>query len=174
MPYGNICCTYQLKYWSNRSKTNKQEPHKRAYLSENGSFGEKKSGEWAKSRKGQDKKNRTRQKNKTGALEKWDQTGSLEIPDRGETSENPGLPSGGCEPKVRPLIGWLLNIRQMFLWVFFSSLAFFFFLLIISFCTSKIPGLPSGVAKRKRLEWNTICDEWNQSTVMDGFVQSAQ
>ena len=27
-------------------------------------------------------------------IEKWDQTGSREIPDRGETSESPGLPSG--------------------------------------------------------------------------------
>ena len=35
-----LCCTYhQLKYSSpNRSKT-KQEPHKRAYLSENGGLG---------------------------------------------------------------------------------------------------------------------------------------
>ena len=35
------------------------------------------------------------QKNKRGDnIEKWDQTGSPEIPDRGETSEIPGLPSG--------------------------------------------------------------------------------
>ena len=40
------------------------------------------------------KQNRTRQKNKRGDIEKWDQTGSPEIPDRGETSEIPGLPSG--------------------------------------------------------------------------------
>ena len=32
--------------------------------------------------------NRTRQKNKRGDLEKWDQTDSPEIPDRGETSES--------------------------------------------------------------------------------------
>ena len=32
-------------------KTN-QEPHKRAYISENGGLGEKKLGEWTKSRKG--------------------------------------------------------------------------------------------------------------------------
>ena len=179
MPYGNICCTYhQLKYWStNRSKT-KQEPHKRAYLSENGGLGKKKS-EWAKSRKGQDRKNRTRQKNKTGAIDKWDQTGSPEIPDRGETSEIPGLPSVGCELTVRPLIGWWLNVWRMFLWVFFSCLALFFFLffpLIISFCTSEIPGLPSGVAKKKKLERNTICDvvlvtmnEISQQLCMDLF-----
>ena len=37
---------------------------------------------------------RTRQKNKTGDIEKWDQTESPEIPDRGETSEIPDLPSG--------------------------------------------------------------------------------
>ena len=32
---------------------------------------------------------RTRQKNKRGDIEKWDQTDSPEIPDRGETSEIP-------------------------------------------------------------------------------------
>ena len=36
-------------------------------------------------------------------------------------------------------------------------LSSFVFLLIISFCTSEIPGLPSGVAKRKGLERNSIC-----------------
>ena len=37
-----------------------------------------------------------RQKNKRGdkIIEKWDQTENPEIPDRGETSEIPGLPSG--------------------------------------------------------------------------------
>ena len=55
----------------------------------------KRSKEWAKSRKGQDRKSdRTRQKNKRPDIEKCDQTGSSEIPDRGETSEIPGLPSG--------------------------------------------------------------------------------
>ena len=55
MSYGSICCTYhQLKYSSpNRSKKHQQEqPHKRAYLAENGDLEKKKSGEWAKSRKG--------------------------------------------------------------------------------------------------------------------------
>ena len=28
-------------------------------------------------------------------IENWDQTGILEIPDRSETSDIPGLPSGG-------------------------------------------------------------------------------
>ena len=37
------------------NKQTKQEPHKRAYLSENGGLGKKKSGEWAKSRKGSDR-----------------------------------------------------------------------------------------------------------------------
>ena len=53
-------------------------------------LGGKKSGEWAKSRKGYDRnRDRTRQKNKRGErdiyiyIEKWDQTGSPEIPDRG-------------------------------------------------------------------------------------------
>ena len=41
--------------------------------------------------------NRTRQKNKRGDIEKWDQTESPEIPDREETSEIPGLPSGEQE-----------------------------------------------------------------------------
>ena len=43
-----------------------------------------------------EKSGRTRQKNKTGDIEKWDQTDSSpELPDRGETSEIPGLHSGG-------------------------------------------------------------------------------
>ena len=52
LPYGSISCTYhQLKYSSpNRSK--KLKSYKRSYLSENGSFGKKRPGEWAKSRKG--------------------------------------------------------------------------------------------------------------------------
>ena len=36
---------------SNRSQKKTQEPHKRAYLSENGRSGNKKSGEWAKKQK---------------------------------------------------------------------------------------------------------------------------
>ena len=39
-------------------------------------------------------RDRTRQKNKRGDIEKWDQTESLEIPDRGETSEFPRPPFG--------------------------------------------------------------------------------
>ena len=77
-------------------KTNKQEPHTRAYLSDNVGLGKMKSREWAKSRKGWDRKSdRIRQKNNRGYIEKWDQTESPEILDRGETSEIPGLPSGG-------------------------------------------------------------------------------
>ena len=34
----------------------------------------------------------TKQKNKGGDIEKWDQTESPEIPDMGETSETPGIP----------------------------------------------------------------------------------
>ena len=44
-----------------------------------------------------EKSNRTRQKNKRGDAEKWDQTGIPEFPDKGEASEIPGLPSGGSE-----------------------------------------------------------------------------
>ena len=36
-----------------------------------------------------------RRTNEEFNIEKWDQTESPEIPDRGETSEIPGLPSGG-------------------------------------------------------------------------------
>ena len=42
----------------------------------------------------------TRQKNKTGDTEKWDQTESPEFPDRGETSEMPGLPSVGLQTET--------------------------------------------------------------------------
>ena len=37
---------------------------------------------------------RVRQKNKRGYIEKWEQTDSPAIPDRGETSDIPSLPSG--------------------------------------------------------------------------------
>ena len=39
------------------------------------------------------------EQDKRGDIEKWDQTGSSEIPDRGETSEIPGLPSWVGTPK---------------------------------------------------------------------------
>ena len=77
------------------TQTKKQELHKRAYLSENGCLGKKKSGEWAKSRKGYDRKSdRSRQKNKRGDIQQWDQTDSPEIPDRGKISETPRPPFG--------------------------------------------------------------------------------
>ena len=105
MPYDSIRCTYhQLKYSSpNRSseeEKKRQEPHKRAYLSENGGLVKKTSGEWAKSRKGSDRNSdRTRQKNKRGVIEKWDQTDSPEIPDKGgKTSEMLRPPCGGRHP----------------------------------------------------------------------------
>ena len=82
--------------------TTKQEPFKRAYLLKNEGLGKKKTGKWAKSRKGQDRKsNRTMQKNKRGDnYRKWDQTDSPEIPDRGETSEISGLLSGEVYKRV--------------------------------------------------------------------------
>ena len=45
---------HQLKYSSPNRKLNqtKHEPHKRAYLSEIGGLGKKKTGEWAQNRKG--------------------------------------------------------------------------------------------------------------------------
>ena len=59
----------------------------------------KKSREWAKSRKGSGRKsNKTRKKR--GDIEMWDQADSPEIPDRGETSEIPSLPSGGQQTKT--------------------------------------------------------------------------
>ena len=47
VPYGSVCCTYnQLKYSSpNRPNKKRQEPHKRAYLSENAGLGKKKRGQ---------------------------------------------------------------------------------------------------------------------------------
>ena len=54
-----------------------------------------KSGECQKQKRIRQKSDRTRQKNKRGDIEKWDQTGSPELPDRGETSETPRLPFGG-------------------------------------------------------------------------------
>ena len=97
MPYGSIGCTYHLlKYSSpNRSKTNKQEPHQRAYLLENGGLGKNKSGKWAKSRKRIRATGPGRRTKEDIYIEKWDQTESPESPDRGKTSEIPGLPSGG-------------------------------------------------------------------------------
>ena len=67
-----------------------QVTQKSLLVFKNESLQKKRSGEWAKSKKGQDRKsNRTRQKNKRGDnMEKWDQTDSPEIPDRGETSES--------------------------------------------------------------------------------------
>ena len=95
--------THILTAQKNKQTRNpeKQEPHKTVYLSENGGLWKQKSGEWAKSRKGEDRKsNRTRQKNKRGYIEKWVQTDSSEIPDREETSEVPGLPSGVAKKQI--------------------------------------------------------------------------
>ena len=104
-----LCCTYhQLKYSSNHSK-NEQEPHKRVPFGK-WRFRENEVGRMGPEQKRIRKGNLTRQKNKRGDAEKWDQTGTLEIPDRVGTTEIPGLPSGGCEPKVRSSIGWWLNV----------------------------------------------------------------
>ena len=91
MPYGNKCCTYQeLKYSSPAQAKKRQETHKRAYLSENIGLGKQRSGEWAQSRKGSDRKSdKTRQKSKGGDIEKWHQTGSPEIPDSGGDIRKP-------------------------------------------------------------------------------------
>ena len=63
-----------------------------------------------KAEKGESKSDRTRQKNKRGDIEKWYQTDSPEIPDRGETSEIPRSPFGGTNRKV-PLSVDLLDAR---------------------------------------------------------------
>ena len=60
---------------------------------ENGGLGKKKSAQKAE----KDKTERATglgRRTEGGDIEKWDQTESPEIPDRGETSEIPGLPSG--------------------------------------------------------------------------------
>ena len=107
------CCTcHQLKYYLLTVQTNKnrREPHRRAYFSENGGLGKKRSGVWAKSRKGIDRKSdSTRQKNKRGDIDKWDQTDSPDIPDRGETSETPWPP---FEYKRLNMNAFLISTRQ--------------------------------------------------------------
>ena len=68
MPYGSICCTYhQLKYSSpdRSNKQKRQQPHKRAYLSENGDLAKKRSGECAKIRKEEDREIATGQGRRT-------------------------------------------------------------------------------------------------------------
>ena len=79
--------------------TAKQEPYKKAYLlTKNIEEFSGKSLEERASRKKmiKDRKgNRTRQKNKRGDS-KVESNDSPEIPDRGETSDIPGLPSGGA------------------------------------------------------------------------------
>ena len=72
----------------------KWQPHRRAYLSEKGGLGGKKVRRMGQNQKRIRQRNRTRQKNKRGDIEKCDQTDSPEIPDKGETSKIPGLPSG--------------------------------------------------------------------------------
>ena len=90
MPYVSICCTYhQLN--THRLTSQKQE-QKRIAIQKSIPFGnwrfkKKKSGEWAKNRKGKDRKsNGTIGRRRKEEIEKWDQTGSPEIPDRVEIS----------------------------------------------------------------------------------------
>ena len=117
----SIGCTYhQLKYsspnGSNKKKT--RATQKSIYLSDN--EGKNRSGEWAKRRKGSDRNSdRTRKKNKRGDIEKWDQTDSLEIPDRGETSEIPRPPFG--------VLITLLGVLDVDVTVPFTGLSFCFY-----------------------------------------------
>ena len=74
--------------------TAKQEPYKKAYLlMKNIEEFSGKSLEKRVSRQKDRKGNKTRQKNKRGDS-KVESNDSPEIPDRGETSDTPGLPSG--------------------------------------------------------------------------------
>ena len=80
-----------------------QEPYKKAYLlTENiEEFLEKVQKNGPAGRKRSDRKSkRTRQKNKRGDS-KVESNDSPEIPDRGETSDIPGLPSGAIMTKRR-------------------------------------------------------------------------
>ena len=81
--------------------TAKQEPYKKAYLlTKNIEEFSGKSLEGPAGRKREDRKgNRTRQKNKRGDS-KVKSNDSPEIPDRGETSDIPGLPSGEKKKKT--------------------------------------------------------------------------
>ena len=73
----------------------KQEPYKMAYLLTKNTeeFSEKSSRKWTSRQKKDRKSNRTRQKNMRRSS-KVESNDSPEIPDRGKTSDIPGLPSG--------------------------------------------------------------------------------
>ena len=115
MPHGRICCTYhQVKASSpNRSKqkSHTKEPTFRKMevcgkrSQENGPKVEKEKTERATG---------LGRRTKRGDLEKWDQTGSLEILDWGEPSENPGLPSGAMLRKSNDIRNRLNKARNVF------------------------------------------------------------
>ena len=90
------CCTYHRPTYL--LLATKQEPCKKAYLITKNirEFSGKSSGEWtSRQNKRQDRKSeRTRQKNKRGE-NKLKSNDSREIPGRGDTTDNPGLPSRG-------------------------------------------------------------------------------
>ena len=72
-------------------------PHKRAYLSESGGLGEKSGQEnGPKAEKDQTERATGLGRRTRGDIEMWDQTGSPEIPHKGETSEIPRPHFGGC------------------------------------------------------------------------------
>ena len=84
----------------------KQEPYKNAYLLMKNveEFPGKCLEKGPAGRKREDRKgNRTRQKNKRGDS-KVESNDSPEIPDRGETSDNPGLPPGEGGGRERKLV----------------------------------------------------------------------
>ena len=76
--------------------TSKQEPYKKAYLLTKNIeefFGKSLEERASRQKTIRQKENRTRQKNKRGDS-KVESNDSPKIPDRGETSDIPGLPSG--------------------------------------------------------------------------------
>ena len=95
MPYGSICCTYnQLKYLSpNGSNKQKDKSHiKEPTFWKKGGLGKKSHENGPKVEHDQTERATGLGRRTRGDTEKWNQTGSLEIPDRGETSETPRPP----------------------------------------------------------------------------------
>ena len=93
VPYGSMLHIPPTNFYLLAAK---QNPYQKAYLLTKNiqEFFWKSSEEWTcRQKKIKQKSNRTRQKNKRGDS-KVESNDSPEIPDRGETSDIPGLPSG--------------------------------------------------------------------------------
>ena len=100
VPYGNTCCMYhQLKYLSpirSKAPTTTKTRATQKSLPFGGKMRFRAKREWAKAEKDKTERVRgLRQKNFTDEdIEKWDQTDSPEISDRGRHQKSPSLPSG--------------------------------------------------------------------------------